>query len=77
MQTGDLDERRIWACEVEVAEKAERRVPGDRFAMNPMHNSGEALRRVSRKCRMRHPYDIDPEITTRGVRPYTYTTDRA
>jgi hypothetical protein len=36
MQTRDLDERRVWACEVEVAEKAERRVPGDRFAMNPM-----------------------------------------
>jgi LuxR family transcriptional regulator, maltose regulon positive regulatory protein len=33
-------------------------------------NSGEALRRVSRKCRIRHPYDIEPEITSRDVRPY-------
>ena len=34
-------------------------------------DSREALRRVSRKCRMHHPYDIDREITSRDVRTYT------
>ncbi len=27
---------------------------------------------TSRKCRIRHPYDIDREITPRDVRPYTW-----
>ena len=31
-------------------------------------------RPVSRTCRMRHPYDIDYEITSRGVRPYSPST---
>ncbi len=31
MQASNLDEGQVWPWEVEVAEKAERRVPGDRF----------------------------------------------
>lgn len=48
------------------------RTPGGTVTTVPWmsDNSREALRRVSRKCRMRHLYDIGCEITTRGVRPY-------
>jgi hypothetical protein len=37
-------------------------------------DSGEALRRVSRKCRIRHSYDIGREIPPRDVRPYPVGT---
>jgi hypothetical protein len=33
-------------------------------------DSREAFRRVSRKCRIRHPHAIGREIPPRGVRPY-------
>jgi hypothetical protein len=37
--------------------------------LRPFHG-GDRLPRVSRKCRMRHAYDIDREIMSRGVRTY-------
>jgi hypothetical protein len=36
MQAGGIDERRVRPREVKIAEKADRRVPGDRFAPDPV-----------------------------------------
>ena len=38
-------------------------------------DSREAFRRVSRKCRIRHPHAIGREIPPRGLRPYRGVTD--
>jgi hypothetical protein len=36
VQAGDIDEGRVWSGKVKIGEQAERRMPGDRFAVHPV-----------------------------------------
>jgi hypothetical protein len=85
VQASDIDEGRVRPGDVEVAEKADRRVPGDRFAPDPVSGGevaggliqccGEPGRADGGYCltemaeRIRHTPAIHCEIPPRGVRP--------
>ena len=55
VETGDFDEVRVGPRKVEIAEQAERRVPGDRFAPDPrVSRNVVCVIRTTLTARLRH-----------------------